>query len=89
MRLVTYRSARRRLARVAGAGRAPDVPRDLVVDDRPAGMLTSAVAEGDDWIGLAVLRHEVCDPPRALEIAGDGTIDVPEPLTQTRPLGRG
>ena len=89
MRLVTYQSVRRRLARVGGAGAAPAVPTDLTAEAQAAGVLTSAVADGDRWIGLAVVRNEACDPPRALAIAGGGITGVIEPLPRTRPLGRG
>jgi len=88
MRLITYKSVKRRLARVSGAGAAPGVPADLSADAQPAGVLTSAVADGVGWIGLAVLRNEVCDPPRALELPGGAVIGRPDPLPLTRPLGR-
>ncbi len=88
MRLVTYRSVRRRLAHVAGAGPVPDVPRDLRADGQAAGVLTTAVDEGDGWIGLAVLRNEVCEPPLPLQLAGAGMIAPPQPLPLTRPRGR-
>ena len=89
MRLITYKSVRRRLARVGGGGAAPAVPADLVAGGEPAGVLTSAVADGERWAGLAVLRNEVCEPPRALELPGGVPIGPPEPLRLTRPLGRG
>lgn len=89
MRLITYRSVRRRLVRVGGNGAAPSIPADLTADGQPAGVLTSAVADGDGWLGLAVVRNERCDPPRALEIAGGAATHVIEPLPPTRPLGRG
>jgi tRNA-modifying protein YgfZ len=89
MRLITYRSVRRRLARVSGRGAPPDVPADLSADGRPAGVFTSAVADGDRWIGLAVLRNEVCDPPVALVLPDGASIAPPEPLPPTRPQGRG
>jgi len=88
MRLITYRSVKRRLARVSGAGASPVVPTDLLADGRPAGVLTSAVADRDGWIGLAVVRHDVCEPPRALELTGRDSIGPPEPFPLTRPLGR-
>jgi folate-binding protein YgfZ len=89
MRLITYKSVKRRLVRVGGAGAPPGAPVDLTRDGAPAGVLTSAVADGARWLGLAVVRNELCDPPRSLELAGVGTTDVIEPLPLTRPLGRG
>ena len=89
MRLITYRSVRRRLARVDGPGAAPSVPTDLHADGQPAGVLTSAVSDGNRWIGLAVLRSEVCDAPVPLALPGDATTAPPEPLPPTRPQGRG
>ena len=89
MRLITYKSVKRRLARVSGSGSTPAVPLDLTAAGAPAGVLTSAAADGERWIGLAVVRNEVCDPPRALELAGGGTTDVIVPFPPTRPLGRG
>lgn len=89
MRLITYRSVRRRLACVGGAGLAPVVPVELGAEDRPGGVLTSAVANGEDWIGLAVLRNEVCEPPQALALAGRAAVRSLAPLALRRPLGRG
>jgi hypothetical protein len=88
MRLVTYKGVRRRLARVSGSGPAPTVPRQVCADGKPVGILTTAVADGEVWIGLAVLKSEVCDPPRALELEGAGATAPPEPLPLTRALGR-
>lgn len=88
MRLVTYRGIRRRLARVSGSGPAPAVPREVNADGKPVGILTTAVADDGGWIGLAVLRSEVCEPPRALELEGGDPIPPPEPLPITRALGR-
>jgi folate-binding protein YgfZ len=87
MRLITYQSVKRRLVRVGGAGAAPAVPADLAADGHAAGVLTSAVADSEDWLGLAVVRNELCDPPRALSVAGTST-DVVEPVALSRPLGR-
>ena len=88
MRLVTYRSVRRRLARISGQGATPAVPIELRAGGESAGILTSAAADGDRWIGLAVLRNEVCEARPALEIPGHGTSEPPEPLPLTRALGR-
>jgi hypothetical protein len=87
MRLVTYRGVRRGLARVSGTGPALAVPRDVLDGGKPVGVLTSAVADGAGWIGLAVLRLDASDPPRTLELEGGGSIS-PEPLPLTRALGR-
>jgi len=89
MRLITYRSVKRRLARVGGPGAAPAVPADLDAGGQPAGVLTSAVGDGDRWIGLAVLRNEVCDPPAALALPDGATLAPSEPLPSMRPQGRG
>lgn len=88
MRLVTYKGVRRRLARVSGSGPAPSVPCEVSADSKPVGILTTAVTDGEGWIGLAVLKSEVCDPPRALRLEGGGSILPPEPLPLTRALGR-
>jgi tRNA-modifying protein YgfZ len=88
MRLVTYKGIRRRLARVAGSGEAPTVPREVRADGKAVGVLTTAAADGEGWIGLAVLKSEVFEPPRALELEGGGTIATVEPLGVTRALGR-
>jgi hypothetical protein len=88
MRLITYQSVKRRLARVKGEGAAPTVPAPLHAGGTAAGVLTSAVTDGDGWIGLAVLRNEVCDPPVALALADGTAIGLPRPFPPTRPLGR-
>jgi folate-binding protein YgfZ len=88
MRLVTYQGVRRRLARVSGSGPAPEVPHGVIDEGRPAGVVTTAVADGDGWIGLAVLRYEVCEPPRPLSLEGGGHAAPPDPLPLTRVLGR-
>jgi len=88
MRLITYKSVKRRLARGRGNGAAPQVPADLTVDGSPAGVLTSSAADGEGWLGLAVVRNELSDPPRTLTIAGGGAIGVLEPVALTRPRGR-
>ncbi|MBI1796623.1 MAG: hypothetical protein HY076_09615 [Candidatus Eisenbacteria bacterium] len=94
MRLVTYRSVRRRLARIGGDGAPPPAPTDLR-DSRAGaegpgavGVLTSAVADSARWIGLAVVRNDALEPPRPLTIAGGAATDPPEPLPETRALGR-
>ena len=92
-RLVTYRSVRRRLARVEGRGAAPAAPADISSLGERVGRLTRAVAAPspeahDRWIGLAVLRHEAIDEVRPLEVAGAGPVGQPHAFPLTQPLGR-
>lgn len=89
MRLVTYKSVRRRLARVSGPGPTPAVPADLSTDGKPAGVLTSAVADGAGWIGLAVVRGDALEPPRTLRLPDGAEIGSLEAIATTRPQGRG
>jgi tRNA-modifying protein YgfZ len=89
MRLITYKSVRRRLARAGGAGAAPAVPADLTADGGPAGVLTSAVAEDGAWIGLAVVRGDALEPPRTLRLPDGTEIGSLEALAASRPQGRG
>ena len=88
MRLVTYRSVRRRLARIEGDGPAPEAPRDVRANDAVAGRLTS-VAEraGGGWVALAVLRHEALTPGVRIEIEGAGPVREPAPFDLTHPIG--
>lgn len=92
MRLVTYHSVRRRLARVTGTGEAPATPADVrAIGGDPAharaGRLTSAVREPlGGWMGLAVLRHEACEPGARLEVEGAPLVEV-APFPLTRPQG--
>src|SRR6185295_18283504 len=58
LRLVTRQAVRRGLARVAGAGAPPSTPANLQLGGDTIGRLTSAVADGDGWVGLAVARLE-------------------------------
>ena len=90
MRLVTYRSVRRRLVRLSGGGPAPAAASDVRADGAVAGRLTS-VAEGEagGWIALAVLRHEAASPGVRLGIEGAGALREPEAFDLTQPLGLG
>ncbi len=55
-RLVTYRSARRRLALIRGQGPAPQgMPMDLWDGTSRGGRLTSVAPAADRWLGLGVL----------------------------------
>ncbi len=85
MRLVTYRSVRRRLVRVRGTGSAPSVPTDIVHGEAKVGRMTSAVAEGGGWVGLAVVQHGVIGSP-GNTLAG-AAIDAVEPFPSSQPLG--
>jgi folate-binding protein YgfZ len=88
MRLVTYRSVRRRLVRLGGDGAAPVAPCDVRADGAVAGRLTSATEDAaGGWIGLAVLRHEAASPGAHLEIEGAGAVREPAPFDLTQPLG--
>jgi folate-binding protein YgfZ len=88
MRLVTYGSVRRRLARLRGAGLPPGPPREVRSGGTPCGVLTSAAPDGaGGWIGLAVLARAACSPGARLEIEGVTRLGEPEPFPLTRPLG--
>lgn len=90
MRLVTYRSVRRRLVRLGGDGTAPVVPRDVRAEGAVAGRLTSVADDtAGGWIALAVLRHEAASPGVRLEIEGAGPVREPAPFDLTQPLGLG
>jgi folate-binding protein YgfZ len=85
MRLITYQSVRRRLVRVAGRGEPPSPPCSAVSEGKEVGVLTSAVADGPGWLGLAVIRHAALTTP-ALSIE-ERAIEVVEIFPETRPLG--
>ena len=61
-RLITYRSVRRQLARVAGAGAPPATPVPACIGDERVGTLTTSIAAGDGWAGLAVLSANSFEP---------------------------
>jgi folate-binding protein YgfZ len=87
MRLVTYRSVRRRLARVAGPGAVPTTPDDLLAGGDKAGILTSTLADGDRWVGLAVIRNELLDSGTPLSLVDGRALEV-EAFPPSCPLGR-
>jgi folate-binding protein YgfZ len=86
MRLVTYRSVRRRLALVAGEGAPPAVPADVTRGEQRVGRLTSAVEDGGGWIGLAALTHDAAEPGAAL-VSGGAPFASVTPFPLTHPLG--
>jgi tRNA-modifying protein YgfZ len=102
MRLVTYQSVRRRLVRVDGRGDAPATPTDVRLGGERVGVLTSAVAhantakpaesgadppEPGGWIGLAVLKHEACEPNAVLALESGAELASIRPFPLTHPLG--
>ncbi len=88
MRLVTYRSVRRRLVRLDGEDPPPASPRDVRANGNDGGRLTSVADDGKGgWIALAVLRHEALAPGVRIEIEGSDTVRAPEPLELTQPVG--
>ncbi len=92
MRLVTYKSVRRRLVLVEGSGPPPAVPYDARRDDAKLGRITSAhalPASGAEarWLGLAVLGRDVGTPVPALAIGDLSTLERAEAFAETRALG--
>jgi folate-binding protein YgfZ len=75
LRMITYRSVRRRLVRVSGVGAPPATPREIRQAGEVAGWITSVAPEhdpsrGPGWTGLAVVKHEACEP--GVELTEDG-----------------
>ena len=90
MRLVTYRSVRRRLVRLGGEGAAPASASDVRADGTVAGRLTSVAEDAaGGWMGLAVLRQDATSQGVRLEIEGAGDVREPETFDLTLPLGLG
>lgn len=87
MRLVTYRSVRRRLVLLEGEGAPPAVPAGVTRGGTPAGRVTSAAPAGPGWVALAVLAHEGCEPGTAPAVAGAGAIGAFHPFPLERPPG--
>ncbi len=87
MRLVTYRSVRRRLVLLEGEGAPPAVPADVTRAGASAGRATSAAPGDPGWVALAVLAHEACEPGTALAVAGAGAVAAIRPFPVERPPG--
>lgn len=87
-RLLTYDSSRRRLARVTGSGSPPVVPAELAGPNEPAGVLTSTIAEGDGWVGLAAVRRERLDEGAVLSLADGREVKVAHVFFPGQPQGR-
>jgi folate-binding protein YgfZ len=93
MRLTTYDSVRRRLARVTGPGAAPAAPTALNLAGERAGVLTSAIAVENGWLGLAVLTAAARETPAGGGFGARVTLEdgralaSVEPFPVERPLG--
>ena len=87
MRLVTYDSVRRRLARVSGAGSTPSTPAPLRLAGDRAGVVTSALAVEDGWIGLAPLTSAAGAPGATPALEDGSPITAVFPFPIERPLG--
>ncbi len=87
-RLITYDSARRRLVRISGSGPAPGTHGELVAAGEPAGLVTSALAEGTGWVGLAVVRRDRIESGEALSLADGRAVTIAHVFELTRPQGR-
>ena len=85
MRLVTYDSVRRQLARVTlSAENTPALPSDITKAGARVGRLTSAA--GRD--ALAVLRKDALEGAADLALADGTRVEVAHAFEPTRPLGR-
>ena len=91
LRLVTYKSVRRRLVRVSGAGVPPEIPREIRHGGEVVGWITSVAPEidpqrGPGWTGLAVVKLEACDPK--LELVEEGrAVVIAQSFEMLPPLG--
>jgi folate-binding protein YgfZ len=91
LRLVTYKSVRRRLARVSGPGAPPEIPREIRHGESVVGWITSVAAESDPqrgpgWTGLAVVQHQACDQKLELVHEG-GAVAIVHAFEMLPPLG--
>ena len=86
-RLVTYRSVRRRLARVAAAGEAPATPVPVCIGDERVGTVTSAIAAGPGWAGLAVLSAKAFEPGAEVRVEDGVGLSTIAPFPVRAPRG--
>lgn len=87
-RLVTYDSTRRQLVRVAGEGAPPAPPSDVHEGEAVVGRITTALADGARWIGLAVVRRDAIERGTAIALADGRALAPPFAFAETRPQGR-
>ena len=87
-RLVTYDSARRRLVRVSGEGSPPLAPAEVTNGEEKAGIVTTAIAEGTGWLGLASLRRDRLEGAAPFALADGRALAVTHVFELTRPQGR-
>jgi folate-binding protein YgfZ len=88
LRLVTRDAVRRRLARVAGAGAVPALPSRLFAGGEEAGALTTVIADGSGWMGLAVLKRAALEPGVTLTTEDARAVDSVFAMPAGEPLGR-
>ncbi|HTM56951.1 MAG TPA: hypothetical protein VL123_00900 [Candidatus Udaeobacter sp.] len=89
MRLVTYRSIRRRLVRLEGEGPAPAAGALRSEDVAPAGVITSVSGDGARWSALAVVRREACESAETRLSTEDGRpVRIAEVFAWRSPDGR-
>ena len=72
-RLKSLGQVRRRLARVRGPGELPATPAAVFQAERKAGELRSAVRDGSDWVGLALVSRMNLRPEQGLALSSTGS----------------
>ncbi len=85
LRMMTYGGVRRSLHAVAGDGAPPDAHAPLRASDATGGVVTSAIADGGGWVGLAVIRRDA--NPAELRLADGRALARCEAFPERRPLG--
>lgn len=87
LRLITYASVRRGLARLDGDGPAPEPGAELRTTGERAGVVTSVAPAGSGWTALAVVRRDALEARVALELEGGRVTAPPVPFPDRKPLG--